>query len=312
MLNYTVLSKKPEHFRNFSGLTLQEFNTLNQTINEKYPVHEQKRLQRPNRKRNIGAGHPFKQSLTDRLLMLLIYYHLYTSSTLLSYLFGTSQSGVLKNIRRIEPLIREVLPLPRKEYDKVKKIESIAELEEMFPGFTAFLDATEQEVPRPKNKRKRKTHYSGKKKKHTVKTQLTVNEKGLIVHKSPHATGSTHDYSLFKRSHPCLPKEVVLGLDLGFQGILEDYPTFNALLPFKRKSPGRGKRGVKAQSLSELQKMFNKLLASVRVVVEHTNSRVKKFRIFGDEFRNRLKHYDTMTDIVCGIVNFRISGKLTV
>jgi len=48
----------------------------------------------------------------------------------------------------------------------------------MFPGFIAFLDATEQEVPRPKNKRKRKTHYSGKKKKHTVKTQLTVNKHG--------------------------------------------------------------------------------------------------------------------------------------
>jgi hypothetical protein len=307
-----VLSKKPEHFRNFSGLTIDEFNTLNQTINEKHPTYEQKRLQRPNRKRNIGAGHPFKQTLTDRLLMLLIYYHLYTSSTLLSYLFGVSQSGVLKNIRRIEPLIRETLPLPNKEYQKIKKIESVKELEEMFPGFVAFLDATEQEVPRPKNKHKRKTHYSGKKKKHTVKTQLTVNKSGLIVHKSPHAKGSTHDYALYKHSHPCLPDEVVVGLDLGFQGIEQDYPKLNCLLPFKKKSPGRGKRGVKAEPLSELQKAFNKLLASARVVVEHTNSRVKKFRIFGDEFRNRLKHYDTMTDVVCGIVNFRISGKLTI
>ena len=182
----------------------------------------------------------------------------------------------------------------------------------MFPGFIAFLDATEQEVPRPKNKRKRKTHYGGKKKKHTVKTQLTVNKHGLIVHKSPHATGSTHDYALYKHCHPKLPEEIVLGLDLGYQGVDQVYPELNCLLPFKRKSPGRGKRGVKAQPLSELQKMFNKLLASVRVVVEHTNSRVKKFRIFGDEFRNRLKHYDIMTDIVCGVVNFRISGKLTV
>jgi len=28
VLNYAVLSKKPEHFRNFSGLTLQEFDTI--------------------------------------------------------------------------------------------------------------------------------------------------------------------------------------------------------------------------------------------------------------------------------------------
>ncbi|MDR1992065.1 MAG: transposase family protein, partial [Nitrososphaerota archaeon] len=142
MLNYAVLSKKPEHFRNFSGITTEEFNTLNQQITQKYPTYEQKRLQRQNRKRNIGAGHPFKQTLTDRLLMLLIYYHLYTSSTLLSYLFGVSQSGVLKNIRRIEPLVRETLPLPSKEYQKIKKIETVTELETMFPGFEAFLDAT--------------------------------------------------------------------------------------------------------------------------------------------------------------------------
>ena len=67
---------------------------------------------------------------------------------------------------------------------------------------------------------------------------------------------------------------------------------------------------MKGPELLAEQKAFNKALARERVVVEHTNSRVKKFRIFGDEFRNRLKHYNVMTDIVCGLVNFRISGKL--
>ena len=42
--------------------------------------------------------------------------------------------------------------------------------------------------------------------------------------------------------------------------------------------------------------------------MEHTISRVKKFRIMGEEFRNRLKRYDVMTDLVCGLVNFRILG----
>jgi hypothetical protein len=182
----------------------------------------------------------------------------------------------------------------------------------MFPSFKAFLDATEQEIPRPKNKRKRKTHYSGKRKKHTVKTQLTVNEDGLIVHKTGHVKGSMHDYSLYKRSHPHLPDNVRLGLDLGYPGIKADYPNVNCVVPFKRKSPGWGKRGVKADELSAEQKSFNKALSKERVVVEHTNSRVKKFRIFGDEFRNRLKNYDAMTDIVCGLVNFRIAGTLII
>ena len=43
-------------------------------------------------------------------------------------------------------------------------------------------------------------------------------------------------------------------------------------------------------------------------MVEHTISRLKKFNIFGQEFRNRLRNYDTMTDIVSGLINFRILG----
>jgi hypothetical protein len=189
MLNYRVLSKKPQVFRNFTGLELQEFDFLNLKIEEQYLVYEQKRLARKDRKRNIGAGHPFNLPLTDRLLMLLVYYHLYLSSNLMAYLFNLSQTNVLKDIRKLEPLVSEVLPLPRKEHDKVRRLETVNEIEAMFPGFKAFLDATEQEIPRPHSKRKRKTHYSGKKKKHTVKTQLTVNKEGLIVHKTRHVRG---------------------------------------------------------------------------------------------------------------------------
>jgi hypothetical protein len=105
-----------------------------------------------------------------------------------------------------------------------------------------------------------------------------------------------------------LPDNVVLGLDLGYDGVKNDYPTLKCEVPFKRRSPGRGKRGVKAKELSADQKAFNKKLSKERVVAEHTVSRVKKFRIWAEEFRNRLKHYDTMTDIVCGLVNFRIAG----
>lgn len=54
------------------------------------------------------------------------------------------------------------------------------------------------------------------------------------------------------------------------------------------------------------QKAFNKNLSKERIVVEHMISKVKKFNVFGTEFRNRLRNYDVMTDIVSGLVNFRI------
>jgi hypothetical protein len=312
MLNYGVLSKKPTIFKNFTGLEVAEFDALTSKIQEQYNEYEQKRLARENRKRSIGAGHPFKLSLTDRLLMLLMYYHLYPSSTLLGYLLDLGQTHVLKNIRNLEPLVCDVLPLPKKQNEKVKRLQTVEEIEAVFPGFRAFLDTTEQEIPRPQAKRKRKTYYSGKKKRHAVKTQLTVNQDGLIIHKTAHVVGSTHDYTLYKHSHPDLPDNVRLGLDLDYMGIEKDYPELNCVLPIKRKNPGRGKRGMKGPELSLEQRAFNKLLAKERVVVEHTNSRVKKFHGWADEFRNRLKHYDAMTGVVCGLVNFRISGKLTI
>jgi hypothetical protein len=169
MLNFSILSKKPAYFRNFSGVELDEFNTLNLQIKEKYAAYEKKRLSRVDRKRAVGAGHPFKLPLTDRVLMLLLHYHMYPSSKLLGYLFDLSQTSVLKTIRKLEPIVSESLPLPKKQQDKVRRLQTVDEVEAMFPGFKAFLDATEQEIPRSHGKRKRKTHYSGKRKKHTVK-----------------------------------------------------------------------------------------------------------------------------------------------
>jgi hypothetical protein len=92
-------------------------------------------------------------------------------------------------------------------HDLTRRLRTIEEVEQFFPGFKAFIDSTEQEIPRPMSKEKRKTHYSGKKKKHTVKTQLAVNSDGLIVHKTNHARGRRHDLDIYIEHHPTtLPK----------------------------------------------------------------------------------------------------------
>jgi hypothetical protein len=308
MLNYDVLSRKPFNFKSFTGIEVSEFDALYIKIHDSHATYEEKRLHREDRKRSIGAGHPFKLPLRDRLVMLLMYHRLYVTSTLLGFLFNLGQTNVLKNIRILEPLVTQVLPLPEKIHQRARRLGNLDEVEALFPGFKAFLDATEQEIPRPRDKGKRRTHYSGKRKRHTVKTQITVNAEGLILHKTPHARGSRHDYSLFKWRHPRLPEKVRLGLDLGYDGVQNDYPELNALVPFKRRSPGRGKRGVEARELTCEERAFNQRLSGERVVVEHTVSRLKKFRIMAHEFRNRLRHYDVMTDIVCGLVNLRIMG----
>jgi hypothetical protein len=303
---YERLSKKPEMFRSFSGLDVAEFDSLLSRIKLAHDDHEKKRLSRRDRKNKIGAGHPFKLSLEDRLLMLLMYYRSYVTSILLGFAFSLDQSNVLKDIRMLEPLVKECIPLPEKLHEMVRRARTIEEVERYFPGFRAFVDSTEQEIPRPKDSKKRKTHYSGKKKRHTVKTQLTVNSEGLIVHRANHVRGRRNDLEIYRERHPSLPDQVEQDFDRGYDGIKKYFPKMKCVTPFKRRSTGRGHRGEKAADLTPKQKRFNRELSKARVVVEHTISRMKKFNIFGTEFRNRLRHYDAMTDIVSGLINFRI------
>jgi len=296
MLSYEKLARKTKVFRTFTGLTIEQSNVLYAEIEQQYPKQERKRLARENRRRAIGAGRKFKRSVQDRMLMALMYYRLYITNELLGYLFDLDQSTISRDVKYIEPVIKSCIPIPEKMTKKTRRIGTLEELLELFPEMKAFIDATEQEIPRPKHKRRRKNYYSGKKKKHTVKTQITVNKKGVILHKTKHRNGKKHDYHLFKeKGPPPIPPDVEIGVDLGYLGIEKDYPGMNVNIPVKKP---------KKKELTKKQKRQNKKLRKERVIVEHTISRMKKYRIMCEVFRNKLTRYDNMTSIVCGLVNF--------
>jgi hypothetical protein len=100
--------------------------------------------------------------------MVLVYYRLYRTYTLMEFLFGLDQSNVCRDILKIERLIRCCLPNPQKLYKVTKRLKTREEVEEYFPGFMAFTDCTEQPIPRPKNRIRKREFYSGKRKKHTL------------------------------------------------------------------------------------------------------------------------------------------------
>lgn len=203
MLRYSKLAKMEPSFRSFTGLEVSEFDSLYERIRQDYEKSERERLSRPKRKRDVGGGGKFKLPLRERLLMLLVYYRLYTTLALVGFLVDLDGSNVWRDIRYLEPLVRSCILIPKKVHKLTRRLRTIEEVEEFFPGFKAFIDATEQEIPRPKkDARKRKSHYSGKKKRHTVKTQLTFTSKGLIVHRTNHARGRRHDLDVYRERHP--------------------------------------------------------------------------------------------------------------
>ncbi len=249
----------------------------------------------------MGAvGRSFKLDLRNRFLMVLIYYRLYITYTLTGYLLNLDQINVYRNIQqKIEGLIRTCLPIPQNLYKITKRLKTPEEIEEYFPGFMAFVDFSEQQIPHPKNKTRRRLYYSGKKKNHTIKNLYMANNDEIILYKTRHKQvgGRKHDYKIYKKNHHVTPKEVENILDPGFLGVEKDHHEQISSLSIKKKWN---------QNLTMEEKEYNRIHSKKRIAVEHTIFRIKKYRIMRDILRNRLKKYDEVSDIISGLVNCRI------
>ena len=106
-----------------------------------------------------------------------------------------------------------------------------------------------------------------------------------------------HDYDIYKENHPVTPKQVVNVFDLGYLGIEKNFPQQIS------SAPNRKKRNL---GLSQEEIEYNKNHSKKRIVIDHTSCRLKKFRIFADVFRNRLRKYNKISDIVSCLINHRI------
>ncbi len=113
-----------------------------------------------------------------------------------------SVPGYVFIITLMRPVFAAVLPIPERARERrQKRIGSIEEFREAYPELTFINDGVEQPKRKPKEKQKRKSDYSGKKKRHTRKQLLTSTPNGIIVDQSPSVGGRTHDFQAFKDDH---------------------------------------------------------------------------------------------------------------
>jgi hypothetical protein len=106
-----------------------------------------------------------------------------------------------------------------------------------------------------------------------------------------------HDYKVYKDNHPDIPKDVMSIFDLGLLGVEKDYPQQKSSLSFKKE---------KDCELTVQQKEYNRNHSKRRIAVEHVIAGLKKYGIMNNIFRNRLRKYDRILDIVSGLINYRI------
>lgn len=262
---------KPYLFRRLTTLSLEEFETLREKLEPAWKESERKRLEaRKNRKRKIGQGRPYALgSFRNLLFVSVIYLRIHASVELLSLLMRVDKDAVRRPVLRILPLLQDRFipdtPLSR------KRINTLDELLKDFPELEdVIFDGSEFPIQRPKYRQKQS--YSGKKKRHTKKSQIAFNKKTrLIIGVSPPRRGKIHDKKQLEKTEwdQKLPQSIGRYGDLGYYGMKGAHWH----LPHKKPKGG---------CLTRWQKTLNKRFAKERIVVEHGIRGIKIFRRIGE------------------------------
>lgn len=258
-------------FRRLTGVSVTTFDQMRQQLQRPWEA-AQKCKRKSGRPWEIGG-------LEDHLLVLLIYYRCYVTQEFIGFLYGVDRSVICRAIQRVEKPARSLFGLERAPCLSKDEAE------------TLIIDCTEQPIYRPGDDAIQTAHYSGKKKRHTLKTEYIVTEHGRIISASPSYPGSHHDLTL-RREGPKLPANARVYADSAYQGYDKEHPNID--YPFKKSKGG---------ALSEDEKEYNRALSGFRVRVEHKIGEIKRFRVVSDRFRNPRRTHHTKTSIVAGIVN---------
>ena len=226
------------------------------------------------------SGRPYGlKGIEEHLLCLLLYYRSYITHAFLGVLFGVDDSVICCSFRRIEPIVAQVI--------SVKKVRHLSKKEVS----TLLIDCTEQPIERPN--RKQKQYYSGKKKRHTLKTEVQITENRRIVSVSAPHPGSVHDMEIRKRGSP-LPKDSMAYVDSGYQGLHKVHAATE--YPYKKS---------KNKPLTKKEKQYNSGLSRFRVRIENKIAQLKKFKILSDRYLNKRRGYGIKFNIIAGIVNLQ-------
>ena len=229
-------------------------------------------------------------SSENLLLMLLTYYRDYPTFFSLGVQFGLDESNAWRWVRWLEKVLFICVhgDTENIEFEKLINI-SVFDAKK---GNVQLVDVTECSIQRSKSIEVQKEYYSGKKKKHTIKIQIIIDEETKRIISIAFEKGSVHDFNLFKESTKEIDKNTPFLGDSGYQSIEKLFKNSNTP---KKKS--------KNNPLTDEDKQLNRLISKIRISIEHTNCQVKIFRILSERYRSRIKTFFIPAILVCEFYN---------
>jgi hypothetical protein len=296
MTVYEKLRRRPAVFRSLTGMSIGEFEGLYQQVVDDIERHDETQLEQRNRQRAVGAGRRYQHDARNRLLMAMIWLRIYPTYDVLGFIFDLDKSNICRNLKGVLAVLGEQLGDEIKWPEKGQRQQKMDQFMHEFSEVAAIVDATEQATQRPQDPDEQKNYYSGKKKRHTLKTQVVVGPDGEIMDSSETVPGANHDKSLYDESgvgDRLDDDEAMMG-DKGYQGIQKDGL---AILPDKKPKGGE---------LTDEQKARNRRISHYRIVVENTICQLKTFRVLAHVYRHARATHSDVFAIVAALVNRRI------
>jgi hypothetical protein len=261
------------------------------------------------RRRAVGAGPKHRYDVRDRLLMTLFWLRVYTTYEVMGFFYDLDKTNIEDNLKDVlatlEVMTSFTFERPSAER---KKLRSPQEVMDAFPEVRLIIDAKEQRIQRPKNTKdddgntqdNQRPYYSGKKKFHTLKSQIAVRPDGLIEAVSESVPGgAVHDITLLRTTDLLgqLSEDEAAMVDKAYDGIRNDYPELCIYQPFKAR---------RNHPLTDDQKAYNQFLSRYRIVVEHSLAQMNKFQALAQVFRHHRSSHTRIVRVVAGLVNRRI------
>lgn len=138
---------------------------------------------------------------------------------------------------RVSKWVKILLPLLEKALKQLAVLPkrlgySLYAFLRTFTRYVLLMDATKRRIPRSVDYERQKHEYSGKKKSHTVKNNLIVDQQNQVLFLSCTYPGSVHGKKLANEAGHCYPHQTVLIEDLGNQGY--DLNNISVLIPHKK------------------------------------------------------------------------------
>jgi DDE superfamily endonuclease len=296
ILRREQLGQHPSVFRSMTGLTVEAFDRLLPGLLDAFADDRRRRLDRPGRQRAVGGGDDFDLSVADQFLLTIVWLRHYPTQECLGYLFGVSDSTALRAVRRCLPLLEQSgqdtmrLPDPGRGHRR-----DLPALLRQTPALAVIVDTFEQRTHRPR--RRQRAYYSGKKKAHTLKSQVAVDEDGRVVDVGPSRPGRWADLKVLRRSGlvgKLLRAQVGALGDLGYVGLGGIHPKLAGATP-RRKPRG--------QARPPEDRRYNRAFARRRIKVEHAIGRLRRYQALSAVNRHGRQGHEARVRAVAGLVN---------